>query len=154
MKTDYDTERESRIRKRFLRSICGAFGAGVVALLGSVSYEFTNPIVMPEVLKRYDQIQRELEGYPIRLRDVERESPGLIARADGLEAEVERILSDNPNLTEIRRGYEDEKENQEIISGSLMLGGIAGMFFSVFLAGYNLVRENKIQNNNESPRPT
>ena len=122
MGTDYETKR--KITRRRMLEICG-IGGGMALMMGGISYKILATPSMPPSLARKTEIERKLKrSLEVSLENLERESPSLMSRKDVLEAERDKITSDQ-NFAKVRDKYESERDKVSGIFNYSLFGGAA-----------------------------
>ena len=145
-----ETEKINRLSltRREMLEVCGITG-GLTLMIGSTIYSiFTKPSE-PSNLARYIEIDGELKkSQNVSLEDLESESPELIARANELRDERDKIISD-PDFAELRKTYESKRDTVFGIFDYLFFGGAAILSSSLGSMYLKTVRK-RIQSSNRS----
>lgn len=119
----------------------GSLVSGFLTLVSASGYSLINDPSIPLELKRYSQIERELDSPPnSTLRDLELRSSELINHANTLNTERDKIILDS-NFIEIKTKYKSEKENVSDIFSYGLLGGFALSFLG--MAGISFLGRRK-----------
>lgn len=134
--------------KTFSKMAPVGYFVGMAISLGGLGYVVINSPSMTPALKKYHQIERELDKSPqIRLGDLESRSAKLIVYVDRLKTEKYQITS-KPGFAEVKNNYESERKNGRRMVDYSLGFGTGLMLLGLISGGISSAKEMKEKESN------